>query len=374
MALAVRRLLLRPNRYNYHRSNLAVQQLCRRILPASHQRQFHLCEPKFDEKKSASSQSDSLPKPDENQEASASTISQTDIEVASREWVKEFYQRIDKTGDIGAVLDMLDDEALSEKERGEVLSMVNELQGLDAEATHYKNLVDAIVNAPKNPAALDALLTSMGQDPKELLQGLSEEENTKLAGSDTDPEEAFNLEAAVLEALDEAFEDGSKLPSVEQLENVGKLDTKEILERQKEEKGDVTRNRVKMSVEDIRKVGRQWARDKRIEQMFGVENKPDMEQEKDKPGFWNDGDLDSDMGEDEEFAGDDITAQGHAELERHREMREYARLAVWELPLLSSRYKVVRTTSPANDFRTRKTVPTSCERSSPSVSIYNIPW
>jgi hypothetical protein len=338
MALAVRRLLLRPNRYNYSRPNLAVQQLCRRILPASHQREFHLCERRLADKKSASSQSDSLPKPNENQEASASTISQADIETASREWVKEFYQRIDKTGDIGAVLDMLDDDALSEKERGEVLSMVNQLQGLDAEATHYKNLVDAIVNAPKDPAALDALITSMGQDPKELLEGLSAEESMKLAGSGTDPEEPFQLEAAVLESLDEAFADGSKLPSVEQLENVGKLNAKEILEQKKGDKEDVNQGRVKMSVEDIKKVGRQWARDKRIEQMFGVENKPDMEQEKDKPGFWNDGDLDSDMGEDEEFAGDDITAQGHAELERHREMREYARLAVWELPLLSSRY------------------------------------
>lgn len=33
---------------------------------------------------------------------------------------------------------------------------------------------------------------------------------------------------------------------------------------------------------------------------------------------------------------DDINALGHGELEQHREARHYARLAAWELPMLSS--------------------------------------
>lgn len=33
---------------------------------------------------------------------------------------------------------------------------------------------------------------------------------------------------------------------------------------------------------------------------------------------------------------DDITTLAHGELEQHREMRHYARLAAWEMPLLSS--------------------------------------
>jgi hypothetical protein len=33
---------------------------------------------------------------------------------------------------------------------------------------------------------------------------------------------------------------------------------------------------------------------------------------------------------------DDMTPLGHGELERHREMRHYARLVAWEMPLLSS--------------------------------------
>lgn len=55
-----------------------------------------------------------------------------------------------------------------------------------------------------------------------------------------------------------------------------------------------------------------------------------------KPGFFAMGELEEqDSGEDEEFEGDDITSLGHGELEQHREMRHYARIAAWEMPLLS---------------------------------------
>ena len=43
-----------------------------------------------------------------------------------------------------------------------------------------------------------------------------------------------------------------------------------------------------------------------------------------------------DTGEDDLYSGDDITSLAHGELEQHREMREYARIAAWEMPLLSS--------------------------------------
>lgn len=56
-----------------------------------------------------------------------------------------------------------------------------------------------------------------------------------------------------------------------------------------------------------------------------------------KPGFFAMGESEEqDSGEDEEFEGDDITSLGHGELEQHREMRHYARIAAWEMPLLSS--------------------------------------
>lgn len=59
--------------------------------------------------------------------------------------------------------------------------------------------------------------------------------------------------------------------------------------------------------------------------------------EKIRPGFMAMGEEDEQgTGEDDEFEDDDITSLGHGELEQHREMREYARIAAWEMPLLSS--------------------------------------
>lgn len=60
-----------------------------------------------------------------------------------------------------------------------------------------------------------------------------------------------------------------------------------------------------------------------------------------RPGFWA-------SGEEDEFAevedaddspeNDEITSMGHAELEVHREVREYTRIAAWDMPLLTSTY------------------------------------
>lgn len=56
-----------------------------------------------------------------------------------------------------------------------------------------------------------------------------------------------------------------------------------------------------------------------------------------KPGFFSMGELEEqDSGEDPEYQSDDLSSLGHGELEQHREMRHYARIAAWEMPLLSS--------------------------------------
>jgi hypothetical protein len=49
------------------------------------------------------------------------------------------------------------------------------------------------------------------------------------------------------------------------------------------------------------------------------------------------GEQKEDQMEDDEWENDDITSKGHAELEQVREIREYARWAAWELPMLSSK-------------------------------------
>jgi small subunit ribosomal protein S35 len=59
--------------------------------------------------------------------------------------------------------------------------------------------------------------------------------------------------------------------------------------------------------------------------------------------FWNDGEEDpalvmDELAEPDKWPEDEITTMGHAKLEEHREMRHYARIAAWEMPLLSSMF------------------------------------
>ncbi|KAG8529452.1 uncharacterized protein KY384_006089 [Bacidia gigantensis] len=68
-----------------------------------------------------------------------------------------------------------------------------------------------------------------------------------------------------------------------------------------------------------------------LDEMPHIDPKPPQRIE----GFMAMGEDEPEMiGEDPEFEGDDITSLAHGELEQHREMRQYARLAVWEMPLL----------------------------------------
>lgn len=58
------------------------------------------------------------------------------------------------------------------------------------------------------------------------------------------------------------------------------------------------------------------------------------EREPNNNGFFQMGEKE-DIGPDDEFMGDDISSTAHGELEQHREIREYARNAAWEMPLLA---------------------------------------
>lgn len=64
---------------------------------------------------------------------------------------------------------------------------------------------------------------------------------------------------------------------------------------------------------------------------------PEVPEPKPKPGFLSMGELDEfEQEEDPVWKNDDITSLAHGELEQHRELRTYARIAAWEMPLLSS--------------------------------------
>ncbi|KAF2258035.1 hypothetical protein CC78DRAFT_538107, partial [Lojkania enalia] len=83
------------------------------------------------------------------------------------------------------------------------------------------------------------------------------------------------------------------------------------------------------------------------------ENASEIEEPIGKIGFWGEGE--EELGPDEDFYGDDLTSAGHGELERHRELREYARLAAWELPLLSQFARPFELPTKTTPFRFRYT-------------------
>ncbi|PVI05091.1 hypothetical protein DM02DRAFT_555168 [Periconia macrospinosa] len=72
-----------------------------------------------------------------------------------------------------------------------------------------------------------------------------------------------------------------------------------------------------------------------------------------KEGFWAEGEKS--LGQDEDYYGDDITSDGHGQLEHHRELREYARLIAWELPLLNQLARPFEPPTSATPFRFRYT-------------------
>ncbi|KAI4677233.1 uncharacterized protein J4E88_007041 [Alternaria novae-zelandiae] len=93
-------------------------------------------------------------------------------------------------------------------------------------------------------------------------------------------------------------------------------------------------------------------------QDFGLETDEDFDIEEDdkrkvSTGFWAEGE--ESMGPDEDYYGDDLTSHGHGELEQHRELREYARLIAWELPLLSHLARPFEPPTSSTPFRFRYT-------------------
>lgn len=82
-----------------------------------------------------------------------------------------------------------------------------------------------------------------------------------------------------------------------------------------------------------------------IEQsMLRIDKEEDLRFEEPRPrraGFWAEDEPDELVNTledgDEEINDDEITSLAHAEMELHREMREYARITAWDMPMLSSK-------------------------------------
>jgi hypothetical protein len=85
------------------------------------------------------------------------------------------------------------------------------------------------------------------------------------------------------------------------------------------------------------------------------------------------------MGPDEDYYGDDLTSHGHGELQQHRELREYARLIAWELPLLSRTFTHISECISCGmriltHIRSRPTIRTPNSSYTLPLPVHIIPW
>lgn len=71
---------------------------------------------------------------------------------------------------------------------------------------------------------------------------------------------------------------------------------------------------------------------------LGADERDEVEEPRWPKSFWSIDEEREDPGEDPDFEGDDITSQAHGELEQHRELREFARVMAWDMPLLFSTF------------------------------------
>lgn len=96
--------------------------------------------------------------------------------------------------------------------------------------------------------------------------------------------------------------------------------------------------------------------------------------------FWHeeedDPDLITDELDEDVFDEDDIMSMAHGKLEEFREYREYARIAAWEMPLLSSKWRrmtlLVERIDQLTVIRASKTVRTTHRRRTASIPIHKL--
>lgn len=67
-----------------------------------------------------------------------------------------------------------------------------------------------------------------------------------------------------------------------------------------------------------------------------MQKQPPLHDDTDNSSFYGIDEEKDDPGDDPEFESDDITSLAHAELEQHRELREFYRVMAWDMPLLYS--------------------------------------
>jgi hypothetical protein len=341
MAYAIRRLLLRTRTFRYRRAQLQLSDRPT-ITPASQVcRQFHASPFLFDDKpeprkrgrprKAKAAEAD--PKTEENNvvvqgqsaenETQLSVSSELGVDLGARELDPEFRKQVDQLteeGDVAGLLELADAEFMSPQEHQELIQLVGKNMEVEDHADTLQKLAALVEHRPDDVDGAHELMKQVGMNPKNLFDHPSEDvaaafrsDNKNINLNDPDAlDRQFWKSMTGKEEFDEDDADQERI--IRQLLDSGGSARDENLQRH-----------LRRSVVE---------KQRNVEAHFGVDGRLDPDTKPDAPGFFNY--EDPDAGEDGEFNQDDLPAKGHQELDLHREIREYARLAIWDLPLLSS--------------------------------------
>jgi hypothetical protein len=214
---------------------------------------------------------------------------------------------------------------MSASQRRELSKLLKKNMEVEDHARVLQKLSKLVVEHPEDLDGAQALMKEAGMDPQDLIVPPSDDVAAAFRADDR------NVDLSDPEKIDKQFwkSMGEEVPDED-----GYL--KEDLENQER----LLQGLVEAGTIQDQQLQRQLRRNvtdqqRSFDKAFGVDGRIEPDMEKETPGFFNYGDPEA--GEDEEFNQDDLPSKGHQELELHREIREYARMAIWDLPLLSSK-------------------------------------
>jgi hypothetical protein len=312
MAFALRRAFIRSNssRCSLRSPPLSSQLRARRI-PAASARCFTASTRRRQNDDDASDIHTKPPaltkktnKPQILQEAVASDeLGKTEPEISDAAIQEMLVDKFVQSGDLDAAFREvgIDADSVSEADKQELRDLVDQVREANMQDQQLEGFAEAIVADPDDHQAIEDAAKRLNLDTNELMSPMSQEELELLKESGIDPRDKEAMRKAGLRAFT-GLGEGESIG--EHLKQMGKTPGKSPINLDGDE--------------------------------YDLESLPNLP-DREVPGFWNE-DKEDDLGPDENFNQDGLPAAGHRELDLHREIREYSRLIVWELPLLSSKF------------------------------------
>jgi hypothetical protein len=321
MAIALRRVLLRSNSSQCSlRSGSISSQLCSRRIHPTNTRCFHQSATRWkdDQEKDSTRRKSPSTAARSSARGKKSSISAPTILPADANGLDEGIMEEDvidsvvQTGDLDATLNQLGINAseISPQEREELIGLVERVREVTLKDQSLDQLAEAMTENTEDLEGIEDAVKRLNINPRDLARVPTAEELEFLAESGVDLSDDNAIEEASFKAF-AGLRPGEKFDLDDKLGLSGGEGQKPLF-----------------NIEDYQD---------------DVEELPDIGLRQ-APGFWNE-DKHEDLGPDENFNQDDLPAAGHMELDLHREIREYARLIVWELPLLSSKRQTLRITT-----------------------------